>query len=171
VQGTPRTVTGSIGSTYVFHGGPTGVLGWPAGSSQQSTANGGGWSQRFDDGAVFWSSATGSHALPKGSILSLFDARKGTSGSLGWLRSSGRDKSGIGGLYAVFQHGRIYSSRLGTDAVLGDILARYLAKGGTKGVLGWPTSNAHSERGATVQTFQHGKITWTKSGGAKASRS
>jgi uncharacterized protein with LGFP repeats len=171
VQGTSRTVTGSIGSNYVFHGGPTGVLGWPTGSSQKSTANGGGWSQRFDAGAVLWSRATGSHALPKGPLLSLFDARKGTSGSLGWLKSSGRDKSGIGGVYAVFQNGRIYSSKAGTDAVLGDILSRYLAKGGTKGVLGWPTSNARSKGGATVQTFQHGKITWTKAGGAKASRS
>lgn len=171
VQGTPRTVTGSIGSNYVFHGGPTGALGWPTGSSQQSSNDGGGWSQRFVGGAVFWSRSTGSHALPKGDALSLYDARGGTSGSLGWLKSSGRVKAGIGGFSAVFTHGRIYSSKAGTNAVLGAILGRYLAKGGTKGVLGWPTSNAKTKSGVTTQTFQHGKITWTKAGGAKASRS
>jgi uncharacterized protein with LGFP repeats len=87
------------------------------------------------------------------------------------MERSGNDHAGIGGKYAVFQHGRIYSSSVGTDAVLGAILQRYLAKGGTKGVLGWPTSNAHSSGGATVQTFQHGRITWTPAGGAHASRS
>ncbi len=55
--------------------------------------------------------------------------------------------------------------------MLGAILGRYLAKGGPKSVLGWPTSNARTSHGVTTQTFQHGKITWTKAGGAKATRS
>ncbi|GAA4753949.1 hypothetical protein GCM10025783_28610 [Amnibacterium soli] len=171
VQGKVRTVTGATGSNYVFHGGPTGTLGWPTGSSLHASANGGGWYQHFQGGDVFWNAKTGSHALYTGSMLKLFDARGGASGTLGWLRSSGKDKGGIGGAVAVFQNGRIYSSKAGTKAVLGDILARYLAKGGTKSVLGWPTSNAYGKGGATVQDFQHGRITWTKAGGAKATRS
>lgn len=170
--GTTRTVTGAIGANYVSHGGPTGYLGWPAAGAAQSTANGGGWSQRFAGGAIFWSAATKAHALGTGKMLALYDSRGGVSGSLGWLQSSGADKTGIGGSTAVFTSGRIYSSKAGTVAVRGDILARYLAKGGTKSVLGWPTSNAKAAgAGKTVQTFQHGKITYTAAGGAKASRS
>ncbi|WP_375406252.1 LGFP repeat-containing protein [uncultured Amnibacterium sp.] len=169
--GTTRTVTGAIGANYISHGGPTGYLGWPTAGAAQSTANGGGWSQRFAGGAIFWSAATKAHALSTGKMLALYDSRGGVSGSLGWLQSSGADKTGIGGSTAVFTSGRIYSSKVGTVAVRGDILARYLAKGGTKSVLGWPTSNAKSGgAGKTVQTFQHGKITYTAAGGAVASR-
>jgi uncharacterized protein with LGFP repeats len=171
-QGTTRTVTGAMGANYVAHGGPAGVLGWPAAGSSKSTANGGGWSQRFAGGTIFWSTKTGAHALETGKVLALYDARGGVSGTLGWLRSSGSDRSGIGGKVAVFSSGAIYSSKVGTVAVRGDILKRYLAKGGTKSVLGWPTSNATaSSGGRTVQTFQHGRITYTAAGGAKASAS
>ena len=98
--------------------------------------------------------------------------RGGTTGSLGWLVVSANDHAGIGGNYARFQNGRIYTSKVGTYAVLGAILEKWTAKDGTKGVLGWPTSNAKSASGGrTIQTFQHGKITWTAAGGAKASRS
>lgn len=171
VQGTARTVTGAIGANYVSHGGPSGVLGWPTSVSTQSVANGGGWSQRFTGGTIFSSARAGTHALAAGAVLSLYNARGGVGGTLGWMSASGTDKHGIGGSYAVFMNGRIYSSKVGTDAVLGAILDRYLAKGGPKGVLGWPTSNATSSKGATVQTFQHGRITWTQAGGAKASSS
>jgi uncharacterized protein with LGFP repeats len=171
-QGTTRTVTGPIGANYVSHGGPAGILGWPTAVSSKSTANGGGWSQRFAGGTVFWSTATGAHALPTGTVLSLYTARGGVSGSLGWLRSSGTVRTGVGGSVAVFTSGSIYASKLGTVAVRGEILKRYLAKGGPRSVLGWPTSNAKSASGGrTVQTFQHGSITYTKAGGAKASRS
>jgi uncharacterized protein with LGFP repeats len=171
VRDTARTVTGAMGRNYVSHGGPTGTLGWPTGPAQRSTANGGGWSQRFAGGAIFSSPAGGTHAIATGKALKLYDARGGVSGSLGWLKSSASDRSGVGGKVAIFTSGRIYSSTAGTVAVRGEILARYLAKGGTKSVLGWPTSNAKSASGGrTVQTFEHGKITYTKAGGAKASR-
>lgn len=171
VQGTTRSVTGPIAGNYKFHGGPGGVLGWPTTVANKDTANGSGWYQKFTGGVVYSGAKTGLHALEQGPVLTLYAARGGTSGSLGWLQRSGNDRSGIGGKYAVFQNGRIYSSKAGTNAVLGDILARYLAKGGTKSVLGWPLSNAYGKGGTTVQNFQHGKITWTKAGGAKATRS
>jgi hypothetical protein len=170
-QGALRTVTGPIGKTYMYHRGPSGVLGWPTSVANGSTANGGGWAQRFSGGTIFWSGSAGTHALARGKVLDLYNARGGVNGTLGWMSASGNDHHGIGGTYAVFMNGRIYASSAGTDAVLGAILERYLAKGGTKGTLGWPTSNARSVHGAVVQIFQHGRISWTQSGGAKASRS
>ena len=155
---------------YASHSGPTGPLGWPTGVATSSSANGGGWSQRFAGGAVYWSSTTGGRALT-GSILGLYDKRGGVTGSLGWPASTTHDSHGIGGTVTVFTSGRIYSSKVGTVAVRADILAKYLQKNGTGGALGWPTSNARTVKGAVVQTFQHGTISFTVAGGAKASRS
>ncbi|MGT2425311.1 LGFP repeat-containing protein [Amnibacterium kyonggiense] len=171
VQGTARSVTGPLAATYRAHGGPTGVLGWPTGSALQRTDGGGGWVQVFTGGRLYWGKSVGVHAIKNGPVLSLYNARGGTTGSLGWLVVSASDRHGVGGDYAQFQGGRIYHSGLGTYAVLGAILEKWQSKGGTGGVLGWPTSNARGVNGATVQTFQHGTISWTKAGGAKASKS
>ncbi|MBW4042613.1 MAG: hypothetical protein HIU86_10885, partial [Acidobacteria bacterium] len=170
-QGSMRTVTGPIAKTYMFHGGPSGVLGWPTSVANGSAANGSGWAQRFTGGTIFWSGSAGTHALAGGKVLDLYNARGGVNGTLGWMSASGHDRSGIGGTYAVFTNGRIYSSNAGTAAVLGAILQRWLSAGGTRGVLGWPTSNARSVHGAVVQRFQHGTISWTQSRGATVRRS
>ena len=71
----------------------------------------------------------------------------------------------------TFMNGRIYSSSAGTAAVLGDILKRYLAKNGPGGVLGWPIGATRTIKGVQVQRFEHGSISYTSAGGAKASRS
>jgi hypothetical protein len=164
------TVTGMAADNYAVHGGPTGALGWPTGAAKHASANGGGWSQKFSGGTVVWTASTGARALT-GRILKLYVARGGTSGTIGWPTSTKHDGHGVGGTVTVFTSGRIYSSKQGTVAVRGGILARYLAKGGTSGVLGWPTTNARDTKGTTVQLFQHGRITYSKSGGAKASTS
>jgi hypothetical protein len=169
--GGTRSITGALGLNYLAHGGPTGKLGWPTTVAHSTTANGGGWDQSFAGGAIFWNRETGSHWLLKGKTLSLYQARGGIDGTLGWLTSSAADRSGIGGTVTVFTNGRIYESKAGTVAVLGAILERYLSKSGPKGVLGWPTSNATTSKGVTVQTFQHGSISWTAAGGVKATRS
>jgi uncharacterized protein with LGFP repeats len=169
VQGTARTVTGPLADNYRSHGGPAGLLGWPTASSVKRTDGGGGWVQTFTGGRIYWGATAGVHAIVNGPVLTLYNQRGGTTGSLGWLVVSAHDRAGIGGSYAQFQNGRIYTSKKGTYAVLGAILEKWLAKKGTKGVLGWPTSNAHTVKGATVQTFEHGSISWTAGGGAKAS--
>ena len=165
-----RTVTGAPWLNYSSHGAQAGVLGWPTGVATQSTANGGGWSQRFANGAIFVGATSGAHAIKAGQILDLYDQRGGPDGTLGWFVSDKRDKAGIGGSVGQFTSGRVYSSKVGTVAVRGDILAKYLDKGGPGGTLGWPTSNAKSVKGVTVQTFQHGTISWTAAQGAKAGR-
>lgn len=164
------TVTGDIGRNWVAHGGPSGTLGWPAGAAQQSERNGGGWSQRFERGGVFFSAASGAHLL-NGRELALYDQRGGTEGTLGWPGTRVASKAGIGGAVTPFTNGTVYRSKAGTVAVLGAILAKYRAKHGPAGVLGWPTGAARRERGVLTQRFERGRITWTSSGGAVASRS
>lgn len=168
-SGTTLSVTGPLAANYRSHGGPAGVLGWPAKGSVKRTDGGGGWVQVFTEGRIYWGNSAGVHGFANGPVMKLYNQRGGTTGTLGWLVVSANDRSGIGGNYATFQNGRIYTSKKGTYAVLGAILEKWLAKKGTKGVLGWPTSNAHNVNGATVQTFEHGSISWTASGGAKAS--
>ena len=168
-SGTTLSVTGPLASNYKSHGGPAGILGWPTAGSVKRTDGGGGWVQTFTGGRIYWGSTVGVHAIANSPVLTLYNQRGGTTGSLGWLVVSANDKSGIGGSYATFQGGRIYTSKKGTYAVLGAILEKWLSKKGTKGVLGWPTSNAHNVSGKTVQTFEHGSISWTAAGGAKAS--
>ncbi|MGN6444421.1 LGFP repeat-containing protein [Amnibacterium sp.] len=164
------TVSGIAGAHYVAHGGPAGALGWPVGVASSTSANGGGWYQRFAGGTIYWTAKTGAQSLG-GSALTLYDQRGGVNGTLAWLVSVQHDSHGIGGTVSTFQSGKIYVSRAGSAAVRGDILAKYEAMGGTGSWLGWPTDNCHSVHGAQVQTFQHGTISWTASGGAKASRS
>lgn len=162
------TVTGLAAGDYAVHGGPAGSLGWPIGAARSTTANGGGWSQRFAGGTIVWTAKTGARALT-GKILALYTARGGTSGSLGWPTATKRDRHGVGGTVSTFTSGRIYSSKAGTVAVRGDVLAKYLQKDGPAGVLGWPTTNAATAKGVTVQRFQRGSISWTAKTGAKAS--
>jgi hypothetical protein len=169
--GTTRTVTKDLGKNYVAHGGPTGRFGWPTSSAISSAKNGGGWYQKFQGGRIFYNAKVGDHALINSSILSLYNTRGGTEGTLGWLIASGNDKAGIKGTVGTFTNGRIYSSKRGTYAVLGAILEKYLAKKGTKSSLGWPVGNATNVKGVTTQKFEHGVIRWTKSRGAWASRS
>jgi uncharacterized protein with LGFP repeats len=170
IHGKSYTVSGVAGANYRSHGGASGTLGWPTGVATSSTANGGGGYQRFSGGEILWTTKYGARAL-SGTILALYDQRGGVKGSLGWPTSTTHDSSGIGGTVSVFTSGRIYSSKAGTVAVRGDILAKYLQKSGPKGVLGWPTATAKTVKGAVVQTFQHGKISYTAAGGAKATRS
>lgn len=163
------TVTGDLYRNWRSHGAQGGSLGWPRGAAAQSAANGGGWSQRFEGGAVMTSPSLKTHLL-QGKELALFDERGGIAGSLGW--PGGRQKlSAAGGGYVTpFTNGAIYRSKAGTIAVLGAIGQKYAAKGGPKSVLGWPTGSAKKEKGLLTQRFQHGRITWTAAGGAKASR-
>lgn len=166
--GTVFTVTGDLWRTYLHHRGPAGSLGWPRAVATRSAANGGGWSQRFTGGTIYWSAASGAHAMA-GPELQLYNRRGGTSGTLGWPGTRTRDRAGDGGWVTPFTNGRVYTSKSGTFAVLGDILQRYLAKKGPEGALGWPRSAATTSEGVTTQLFEHGRITWSPDDGAKAS--
>ena len=108
------------------------------------------------------------HGISNSPTLTRYLGLKGPAGALGWLKSNTKVS---GGKVAAFTGGSIYASSKGAFSMTGPILAKYLQKKGQAGVLGWPTSQPVVKGGTTTQTFQYGKITWTKSGGAKASRS
>jgi uncharacterized protein with LGFP repeats len=131
------------------------------------TWHGGGFSQKFAGGYVFASNKVGTHAVG-GGLLKEYLRRGGVGSSLGWPTAEGKRTKTVNGTGTVqtFQSGSIYSSGKGAFAVRGNILKAYLAKGGPASRLGWPTTSAYVSSGVTVQRFQHGRITWTSSGGA-----
>lgn len=157
-------VLGAIGTEYAVHGGVAG-LGWPLASAHHVSAHGGGSSQRFPGGTIFWSSAGGAH-LVSGSVLAEYLRRGGPTGSLGWPTARGVHVAGHGGSSETFRSGQIFKSKRGTFAVRGAILTAFLAAGGPAGRLGWPTGSAHVAKGVTVQVFQHGSVHWTAAHGA-----
>jgi uncharacterized protein with LGFP repeats len=161
------SVAGAVYTSYLAHGGPLGGLGWPTRQQWAHAKNGGGVSQRFAGGYVFSSAKAGAHAV-RGKVLATYLRRGGAGGTLGWPAAEGRrtaTKYGTGTVQP-FQSGSIYSSAKGAFAVRMAILTAYLSKGGPSSRLGWPTSEAHAASGVTTQTFQHGRITWTATGGA-----
>ncbi|GAA2749859.1 hypothetical protein [Amnibacterium kyonggiense] len=167
VTNTAYTVTGSVGKNYLSAGGPTGYLRWPISANAQQSAGGGGWIQQFSNGIVSSNAKAGVHGISNSPTLTRYLGLKGPAGVLGWLKSNTKVS---GGKVAAFTGGNIYASSKGAFSMTGPILTKYLQKKGQAGVLGWPTSQPVVKNGTTTQTFQHGRITWTKSGGAKASR-
>jgi uncharacterized protein with LGFP repeats len=164
VGSTTRTVTGSIFQDYMHNGGPTGGLGWVTGPARSSTASGGGWSQTFAAGSIFYSSRTQeSHPLT-GALLKAYLQRGGVTSTLGWPGAKHRVSANGGGYAVGFTSGYLYSSRAGIFAVRTGVLTKYLALTGPSGRLGWPTGNAHLSSGHWIQSFQHGRITWTPGG-------
>jgi uncharacterized protein with LGFP repeats len=167
LSGRMYTVTGSLYRDYAAHQGPAGSLGWVTGVAHGSSANGGGWSQTFAGGTIYYSNLTKQAHPLSGSYLRLYNARGGVTGTLGWPGGKQAIKLGKGGSMVVFTSGRIYASTVGTVAVRGAILDKYLADKGPAGRLGWPKRNATIAGGVSTQAFLHGTITWSASAGAK----
>ena len=73
-----------------------------------------------------------------------------------------------GGCFQQFDKGFVYqTSATGPNAIYGGIYDKWETVGKEWGVLGYPTSNEYSSGGKTIQNFEHGKISWTASAGAR----
>lgn len=57
-----HNVQGTIRTKYLALGGPGGALGWPT-SDEKVTPDGNGRYNTFERGAIYWSAATGAHAV------------------------------------------------------------------------------------------------------------
>jgi hypothetical protein len=157
-------VRGAFRDRYLAGGGPAGTLGFPQGAAAGIAT--GGEQQVFSGGRIYWSAATGAHAL-QGAVL----ARYLAGGTAALLKLPTTDETAVtGGSRTVFQGGHIYRSSVGARVVSGATLARYLALGGSTGVLGLPTSEevAAQVAGARVTVFAKGRIYWSSATGARA---
>ncbi len=170
--GGTHSVRGNILAKYGAATGPASVLGWPTGKTTSLTANGiTGKYQAFEKGTIYWTAATGAHSV-RGTLLAAYGAATGPAGALGWPtgKTTAVTAHGITGKYQVFQRGTIYRTTTKADiTVSGPIHLFYQSKSAYRGVLGWPTAPVTCRATGTKcsQVFQNGRITWSKTGGAR----
>jgi hypothetical protein len=100
-------VHGAIRDRYTAWGGPTSTLGFPT-TDELPTADGVGRYNQFQNGAIYWSPASGAHAVI-GSIYDKWEALNWELGSLGYPISE-MSVAPNGDRSIDFQHGRIVLS-------------------------------------------------------------
>ncbi|MGR7023807.1 hypothetical protein [Geodermatophilus sp. URMC 62] len=164
-----QPVWGAIRVAWGRSGAETGPLGYPL-AAEHPGPDGMGTAQDFQHGSVWYTAATGAHAV-SGTLADAWAVRGGVTGSLGWPVTDARRVSGGGGTTQTFQSGALYSLT-GAETVLvrGAVLAEYLSEDADAGVLGLPLGEETTEPTGQVQRFQRGIVHWTASTGAIAVR-
>ncbi|MGY1700679.1 hypothetical protein [Geodermatophilus sp. SYSU D00766] len=153
-----------ISRAWVASGGADGPLGAPS-SDERCDLPGGGCTQRFAGGTLYWSAGTGVHRL-RGAILSRYEALGGPA-SLGYPTSDDTPDRVAGVWYATFQRGDVvWSQATGAHDVRGAILQRWIATGASGGGLGLPVSGDTAIPGGYVVHFQRGSVWWSPATGA-----
>ncbi|MDT0275113.1 hypothetical protein [Blastococcus goldschmidtiae] len=155
-----RIVWGAIQARWGALGWETGRLGYPTGEESCGLA-GGGCFQDFQNGAMYWSPATGAHPV-LGSIQKKWASTTWETGYLGYPTAAERCGLTAKGCYQQYQGGRIYwSSASGAHAVVpGPMSTFWTARGNEKGSLGYPTGDQTcglADNGCS-QSFQKGTV-------------
>ncbi|TVT17109.1 choice-of-anchor D domain-containing protein, partial [Amycolatopsis rhizosphaerae] len=139
-------------------------------SPEYDTA-GGGKAQDFRGGSIYWSAATGAHAVT-GAILVRYKALGGPGSSLGYpITDETGTPDGVG-RYNHFQIGSIYwTANTDAWAIQGAIRDAWAASGWEAGPLGYPTTNETTTPDG-VGRFNHfsgpGSVYWSPNTGAHA---
>jgi uncharacterized protein with LGFP repeats/glucose/arabinose dehydrogenase len=143
---------------YLAYGGPA-VLGFP---TSDEIAIPGGARSDFQGGRIFWSAATGSHAMI-GGILARYEQLGGPA-SLGFPATD--EVQVAGGARVTFERGSLlWSGTTGVHLIIGGIQAKFDAYGGP-GALGFPTTDEVAVAGGARTTFTGGSIFWSGPTGA-----
>jgi uncharacterized protein with LGFP repeats len=161
-------VRGEVLQRWRALGATSGPLGLPTGDD---TAITGGSVSTFQNGNVYWSKATGAHAV-LGPILAKY-TEPGVSGLLGFpTGEQGEDPRARGVTYSNFQSGDIiWSEPTGAHHVRGGILRTWQANGAAGGPLGAPTADeATAPNGGYVSAFTGGSIYWSPATSMKVLR-
>jgi uncharacterized protein with LGFP repeats len=163
-SGGVREVYGGIYGTYLALGAHASPLGMPVASEEAGPVPGSRMS-RFAGGQIYWSGASGAHAV-YGSIAKTYSDR-GLAPVIG-LPIAGERVGGVAGSRVQeFQRGTMYwSAGTGAQEVYGGIRARYSALGAERSALGLPTSGEYSTNSGRASNFVNGRIEWNSRTGA-----
>ena len=139
-------------------GGPKSYLGLPTEAAKTvQSGNLRGIQQNFQNGTIFYSSKTGTHAI-RGAIKTQFDHYGLNKPG---FPTSDETKSADNGVWQTFQRGTFYwKSNTGAHLVANGFLTRYGQNGYEHGYLGYPTSDEYNDRGHSRQNFEHGRFWW-----------
>jgi hypothetical protein len=163
----PVTAADAIQAAWVAAGAETGPLGPSLGSVQSGLPREGSY-REFQNGAIYWTWATGARLVLSGPVRDEWGTRGSESGELGY--PTGDTVCGLvdSGCRQDFENGALYSSAAtGVNRVSGPILASW--RGAAQdGYLGYPLADAECglRDGGCVQEFQEGVITWSPATGA-----
>ena len=144
-----------------------GTLGFPVGEAVCGIAQG-GCGQDFQNGSIFWSPATGAHAV-YGGIAQRWNTTGRETGALGYPLGEAVCRIAQGGCGQDFQNGSIFwTPATGAHATYGGIGLTWNASGRERGSLGYATGEAVCGlvHGGCGQDFQRGSIFWTPRYGA-----
>lgn len=156
--------SGAIGNSYRQRGGTSGGLGFPV--ATERAESGGGSSQRFQGGWLYWSNSTGTHQIG-GAVGERYRAMGGPASGLSYPATDEGATAGSGSSQR-FAGGSLYwSGATGVQQASGAIGTRYAALGGPASRLGYPTATEVAVgNGGTSQQFQGGAAYWSPSSGA-----
>ena len=162
----PVTPFDAVTTKYAQLGGSSSYLGAPSGA--EAFLAGGGRSQAYAGGAIYWSSATGAHAV-RGNIWLKYKAIGATANIIGYPTTDDAASPDGVGRYSHFAKGAIYwSPASGAHEVLGAIEAKWASVGWERSGLGYPTTDetATPDKVGRYNHFTWGSIYWTPSLGA-----
>ncbi|MGY2084925.1 N-acetylmuramoyl-L-alanine amidase [Blastococcus sp. SYSU DS0539] len=167
-----HVVRGAVGAAWLASGGPGGPLGYPL-AGERDTPAAGGRTQAFQQGAVYWSMATGARTV-RGEIAAAYETAGGPGGALGLPLAEAVATADGAGRTQSFQGGSIvWSATTGAQVVRGAVGAVWQASGGVTGPLGMPRAgetDVPGRPGARMQEFQAGTVYWAAATGARIVR-
>lgn len=156
-------VNGPILTRYLAVGAAAGPLGYPVGGSPCGLA-GVGCMQDFQHGSIYWSATTGAQVVT-GAVRTRYLALGAQDGRLGYPTIG--TACVAGGCGQHFQGGSIYASATtGARALTGAVRTRWIAAGGTRSGLGYPTVDTACVSTGCGQHFAGGSVYWSPTGGA-----
>lgn len=163
----PGDATSAIAAARRAAGGPQGPLGAEQGAQYKV---GDGVAQNFAGGAIFYSPATGAHAVT-GDVLAKYRAAGGPQGDLGFPAGNETDggiapTSRVATFAAADNPTIFWTPDHGAFIVRGAMNAAWAKLGGATGKLGAPTADQTVSGDVVSQKFTGGSISWNKSSNA-----
>lgn len=159
----PSDATTAINEAWRAAGGLSGPLGARQGA--QSPIGSDGAVQDYAGGKIFYSPATGAHAVT-GAILSKYEAQGGPTGDLGLPTGTesdgGAPNSRVSSFSAPDKPVIFWTPDNGAIVVRGAINAAWAKLGGAGGKLGVPTGEQSSNGDTVTQKFSGGEISWNQ---------
>ena len=160
----PGDATTAIAAARRAAGGPQGPLGDEQGAQYKV---GDGVAQNFAGGSIFYSAATGAHAVT-GDVLAKYRAAGGPQGDLGFPASNETDggiapTSRVATFAAADNPIIFWTPDHGAFVVRGAMNVAWAKLGGAAGKLGAPTADQTVNGDVVSQKFTGGSISWNKS--------
>lgn len=161
---------GAIMAAWGNTGWERGVLGYPV-MDESCGLVGGGCYQNYEYGAFHWSPASGAH-WSRGEIRNKWAATGWEHGFLGYPLNDETCGLLAGGCYQTFQGGSVHwTGGTGAHFSRGTIRSSWGASNWEWGPLGYPTGDELCTSGECHQSFQGGRIDWTRSNGVAVATS